>query len=66
MKSSLFYVIIALFATAHAVIVRSPGTDIAAENGSTRKRCKSPLVVSPHTMVSLTAFIFFCQVSETR
>ena len=65
MKSSLFYVIVALLATAQAVIIRNPEPDVAAENAPARRpgkdgRCKWPLSVSPHTMVSLTAFIFFC------
>ena len=47
MKSSLFYVIVALFATAHAVVVPSPGTDIPAENDIRLQRCKLPLSVSP-------------------
>ena len=32
MKSTIFYVIVALFATSQAVDVRSPGTDVAAES----------------------------------
>ena len=50
MKSSLFYVIVALFATAQAVIVRSPGTDVAAESAlcyqTKEKACKWLLSVS--------------------
>ena len=50
MKSTIFYVIVALFATAQAVIVRSPGPDVAAESGKCHvvsgKYCKWPLSVS--------------------
>ena len=49
MISTIFYVIVALFATAQAVIVRSPGTDVAAESAECRrtgKTCKWPLSVS--------------------
>ena len=49
MKSSLFYVIVALFATAQAVIVRSPGPDVASETPQcywTDRICKWPLSVS--------------------
>ena len=49
MKSTIFYVIVALFATAQAVMVRSPGTDVAAESAACRptgRVCKLPLSVS--------------------
>jgi hypothetical protein len=59
MKFSFFYAIVALFATAQAVSVRTPEPDVAAENDPTVPKCKWPLSVSPHTTVSLTAFIFF-------
>ena len=60
MRSNLFYIIVVLFATAQAVIVRSLGPEITAEKDPNRfKPCKWPLSVSPHTTVSLTAFIFF-------
>ena len=50
MKSSIFYVIVTLFATAQAIIVRSPRPDVAAENRECRSTkgtmCKWPLSVS--------------------
>jgi hypothetical protein len=52
MKSSLFYLIVALCATAQAVTVRSPGSDVAASEidpcYSSEQSCKWPLSVSPH------------------
>ncbi|KIJ92335.1 hypothetical protein K443DRAFT_685327, partial [Laccaria amethystina LaAM-08-1] len=45
MKFSFFYAIVALFATAQAVSVRTPEPDVAAENDPTVPKCTIPVTV---------------------
>ena len=59
MRSTLFYIIVTLFATTQGVVVRSP--DIAADNElcqSTFQYCELRLSVSPRTVVAYSLQVF--------